>query len=172
MKKIKRDQKDLEKALLDRLDNLSEQISDYKAGKKSRMKDMAVNLRVLLVKTRTNNALLLDLAEMNRVDLVYNYFGPPIIGRKEIYTINELLNKTAFLSNVPTKVSLTYRELIKDIADQEGAHEDMSFSESLHRAKNSGIYVQNIAACDLSILKFAEIILLSSQPLYQKLMSK
>lgn len=169
MNRVKRNQRELEQAFLERIENISDYIQDFKLGKKSRIKDIAVNLRVLLINSRSNTPLLQHLALIHGVDLIHKYSGPPMIGKRDIYSLDELSNESAYISNVPSPVSLTYEELVKVIADQEGAHEDHGFSEPLHRLKNSGVYILNSKASDLSLLYFAEIVLNSSQPLIQRI---
>ncbi len=167
MNRIPREQKELEQAFLDRIINLDDYLQDYHKGKHSRIKDIASNLRALIIETRTNKPLLQHLTKYYGMEMIIHRNIPPIIGKKSILSLNELLDELAFASNVPSPVSLTNKELIKVFADQEGAHEDHSNTDELRRLKGDGFILKigGIVAHERAILGLTSAILTAVKPL-------
>ena len=169
--KVRRTDEELDRALVDRLYNLKDYVEEYRSGKRGRIKDIATNLRVLVVKTRTNRPLLFDVAKKYDVPLIVNRDVPPIRGLKSRLNLDEALEELCFASAVPSAAELTGIELIKEYADQEGAHDDMSISETFNRSKGDGLLIGGVPPHDRTIIGLANQTLQAAQPLVRKLSS-
>jgi len=173
MTRIIRNQTELEKALVDRLKNLDDDINDYKLGKRHRIKNIAANLRVLVIETPTNIPLLLHVAKLNKIELKIVRDVPPIKDLKSELLLEEMLEELGFVSNVPTPVRLSNNDLIKDFADLEGSHEDHQLPERFDRLEKSGLYIGNsIPAHEYALLGLASEILGVSKLLRNTLNNK
>lgn len=169
--KSPRNIKELEQALLERLENLEDYINEYKKGKLGRAKSISTDLRALLISTKNNKPLLLNLAEAHRIPLIVVRDVPPIQGLKSSLTLDEFLLELSFASTVPTHVKLNGYQFIKHYANQQGAHEDLDISDELLRAKGGEAIVSigGLLAHDYLLISLAETVLYAASPLRQKL---
>jgi hypothetical protein len=172
MTRIKRNREELETALLERLDNIRDYINGYKQGKSGRIKDIAVNLRVLLLSKGSNKPLLIDLAHQKGIQLIVRRDIPPIKGRRPVLPLSEFLEEVGFMSNVPNLVTLRNIDIVKNFADQEAAHEDHAFSYTHERFKSRGLIVGGMSVDHRSLLGIASCILVAAQELETKILTE
>lgn len=150
-----RSNEELIKRLEERLKHLEIDLNHLKSDL-SYAGRVAVELRVLVVKTNTNIPLLLYLAEQYGYELSYSIDAPPHMASSA--NLLDTLNsdyQVKYEGKVITKVI----ELIKTIADKEGAHEDLEYSNSHLDAKSEEFNIGGYPAYIYQLLVIGHTVL-------------
>lgn len=121
-----RTDEELFERLVSRLKHLEDDTVKLKAGDLTHAGRVADQLRVLVIQTRTNEPLLLSLAKKHGDRLEYQTDAPPHLVKTT--TLEETLN-SLYQDKYEGTYLHTVRDLIKGIADKEGAHEDPVFTD-------------------------------------------
>jgi hypothetical protein len=122
--------------------------SDYAAR-------VATDLRALVVTTRTNHPLLLELAVKYGDKLEYETDAPPHM--PQIATLEQTLNGM-YQAKYEGKYIHSVIDLIKTVADKEGAHEDPEFSEEHIETKSEDISVGGYPVYIYQLILIGELV--------------
>lgn len=116
---------------------------------------VAADLRTLVIATRTNHPLLLDLAAKYKDPLEYETDAPPHM--PQIATLEQTLNGL-YQAKYEGKYMHTVTDLIKTVADKEGAHEDTEFSEEHIETKSEDINVGGYPVYIYQLILIGEVV--------------
>ena len=116
----------------------------FQEGRAEFRPEVATKLRILLVKSRQNKPLLLELAARLGLTLEVVVDGPPYrrgqISLDAFYDLQAVTTRTS-----DGLITMSKRELIRAWAEQlGGAHEDWSVDEALVRAVNTPVFVNGV----------------------------
>lgn len=137
-------------------------IKAFKEGKQEYFPEVASKLRVLLVRSRHNKPLLLEVADRLQIALHVTLRPRPWDkGPGEQIALDEFFDREAFTINTSRGlVTLTKRELIRAIAEQlGGAHEDWAVDESLFNAVRLPVYINGAQPIVIELRSYAQIAL-------------
>lgn len=138
-RRISRTTIDLINALEQHLDLLRDHINKFKSGDFKYYKPIMTELRLLVYKSKTNNPLLIFLAQQNGIALTIHRDAPPF--KKQQLSLDEFLHELYFASGT-AKMSLTNIEFIAKAAQQEGsAHEDLKHDLDYIISKGDGVLI-------------------------------
>lgn len=152
--KYKRSNEDLIIRLNDRLLLLKEDAINLRKDVRYAGR-VASELRALVIKTRTNHPLLLDIASLYNNKLEYQTNAPPHY--PQVSTLEKTLDSTYQIKYGGVYVH-TVRDLIKAIADKEGAHEDREFTTEHLELKSEEISIGGYPAYVYQLILVAEIV--------------
>lgn len=137
------------------------QDSDYAA-------QVAADLRSLVVSTRTNHPLLLELAAKYNDTLEYETDAPPHMAKTA--TLEETLNGL-YQAKYEGRYMHTVLDLIKTVADKEGAHEDPEFTEEHIETKSEDISVGGYPVYIYQLILIGDVVVCVGMRFLNKLTS-
>jgi hypothetical protein len=151
----KRTDAELVHRLSSRLSHLADDVAKLKAGDMSYAGRVAGELRTLVVTTKTNTPLLLHLAEKYKNKLEYNTDLPPHMPKTA--TLDWALN-SMYQAKYEGKYIHSVLELIKTIADKEGAHEDLEFSDEHIETKSEEFNIGGFPPYVYQLIQTGELV--------------
>ncbi len=149
--------------MLGRLESQLALLSEYsqnafEQGRPEFLPEVATKLRLLVVRSRQNTPLLLEVADV-KLPLTVTLGGPPGIRSIEGIGAGDQMSLDAFFDlqamSIPTSagsVSMTKRELIRAASEQlGGAHADWAVSEALLNAVSEQILIGGMTPAALEL---------------------